>query len=197
MFEIFFSSFYPQLRWWWWCLKKFDKHSLDDDKFWQRRKSIMAYVTGSTESLPFMDRLSHSIIKETSKSLSVQISSPTSFPSIESFSRHLENIISMWNVASRPSFSVPALQPGMLCRSKPYVDPLEKRMFLHAVPFQRFLYGTAKEYPPLYASCHTDSDVKTCLRSIQQQQRNSHVSFSLPFSKRRWWVFFSRDRPMI
>jgi hypothetical protein len=45
---------------------------------------------------------------------------------------------------------------------------------------QRFIYGTTKEYPPLYGSYHSDNDVKVYLRSFQQQQqqqRQPHVIF--------------------
>ena len=38
------------------------------------------------------------------------------------------------------------------------------------------MYGTSKEYPPLYSSFYTDSDVKGYLRTIRQHQRESFVS---------------------
>jgi len=42
------------------------------------------------------------------------------------------------------------------------------------------MYGTTKEYPPLYGSYHSDNDVKVYLRSFQQQQQKqpSAVCFS-------------------
>lgn len=100
----------------------------------------MAYDTTNTGSTLFMDKLSHSIIKETSKTLKHYL-----------------------DVKRREDAFI--LSPSVSAWD--------------AVPIKaRFMYGTAKEYPPLYASCYTDTDVKTCLRSIQQQQqqKSSHRS---------------------
>lgn len=107
----------------------------------------MAHVTSNSNgTTPFMDRLTHAVIKETSKSLKYYI-----------------------DVKRRENGFV--LNPN----SSAYDSaPLKAR----------FIYGTTKEYPPLYGSYHSDNDVKLYFNSLkqtsQQKYRSSHSSSNSP-----------------
>ncbi|CAF2651593.1 unnamed protein product [Rotaria sp. Silwood2] len=106
---------------------------------------VMTNNNGNTSlptTTPFMDRLSHSVIKETSKSLRYYIDV-----------KRRENAFVL-NPNSSVSSSIP----------------------LKA----RFMYGTAKEYPPLYGSYHSDNDLKVYLRCFQKQQKQLHSLSSSP-----------------
>ncbi|CAF5100435.1 unnamed protein product [Rotaria sp. Silwood1] len=98
--------------------------------------------TSLPTTTPFMDRLSHSVIKEASKSLRYYI-----------------------DVKRRENAFV--LNPNSSA--------------LNSIPLKaRFMYGTTKEYPPLYGSCHSDNDLKVYLRTFQKQQKQHHSSSSSP-----------------
>ncbi|CAF0884487.1 unnamed protein product [Rotaria sordida] len=98
--------------------------------------------TSLQTTTPFMDRLSHAVIKETSKSL-----------------RHYIDIKRREN--------------GFILNPNSSVS--------NSIPLKaRFMYGTAKEYPPLYGSIHSDNDLKVYLRSFQRQQKKLQSSSSGP-----------------
>ncbi|CAF4592497.1 unnamed protein product [Rotaria sp. Silwood1] len=98
--------------------------------------------TSLPTTTPFMDRLSHSVIKEASKSLRYYI-----------------------DVKRRENAFV--LNPNSSA--------------WNSIPLKaRFMYGTTKEYPPLYGSCHSDNDLKVYLRTFQKQQKQHHSSSSSP-----------------
>ncbi|CAF4245312.1 unnamed protein product [Rotaria socialis] len=94
--------------------------------------------TSSSTKTAFIDRLSHSVIKETSKTLKHYID----------VKRRENDFILNPNSSACDSIPLKA----------------------------RFMYGTTKEYPPLYGSYHSDNDLKIYLRSFQKQQKQHNTS---------------------
>ncbi|CAF2034386.1 unnamed protein product [Rotaria magnacalcarata] len=98
--------------------------------------------TSSSTKTAFIDRLSHSVIKETSKTLKHYID----------VKRRENDFILNPNSSACDSIPLKA----------------------------RFMYGTTKEYPPLYGSYHSDNDLKIYLRSFQKQQKQHSTSLPSP-----------------
>ncbi|CAF1622694.1 unnamed protein product [Adineta ricciae] len=97
---------------------------------------VAANRNSNVTATPFLDQLSHEVIKETSKSL-----------------RHY--------------IDVKRRENGFILN--PNSSAVE------SAPIRaRYMYGTAKQYPPLYGSSFSDNDIKIYMRSFQQQQRHAH-----------------------
>ncbi|UJR25103.1 hypothetical protein I4U23_006463 [Adineta vaga] len=101
---------------------------------------VAANPNTNMTTTPFMDQLSHAVIKETSKNL-----------------RHYIDIKR---------------------RENGFILNPNSCAFESAPIRARYMYGTAKHYPPLYGSSFSDNDIKLYMRNFQQQKRQAYSTLN-------------------